>query len=76
MSAVDRPNLRRLAGVGWGTKDSEKYSETRRSLDNAEKQGVSNAFLCSLVTFYCHNDLHLRPEPARMCTSVLENENH
>jgi len=24
MSATDRPNLRRWAGVGWGTKEAEK----------------------------------------------------
>ena len=30
MSAVDRPNLRRWAGVGWGTKEAEKLLCKRR----------------------------------------------
>jgi len=29
MSAIDRPNLRRWAGVGWGTKEVVSYRHSR-----------------------------------------------
>ena len=75
MSAVDRPNLRRWAGVGWGTKEAEKLlckegfelavkTGYGRTVSNIQGKGIpddrSSYRKTARLKTYCESELQLR----------------